>query len=194
MGSARPRSPLLTAATAVLVPGRTCDGCTLCCELFEVPSLAKPAGVLCSNCTGSGCAIHAIRSAPCRDFFCHYRIDANVPEHWRPDRSHMVLRADDNDVRILAFVDTKHPDAWRAPLYYADLKAWSANRLKAGKQIHVRSGERTIVILPDRDVDLGVVGTRVIVAEQRWSMQHGARLEFELRDRDDPWLLPRAPI
>jgi hypothetical protein len=154
--------------------------------LFDIPALDKPAGVLCRNCDGKGCVIHPTRPQSCRDFFCHYRLDADVPEHWHPNHSGMVLRADGGGVRILVFVDNRNPDAWRAAPYYADLKAWAANRLKIGKQVHVRVGARTIVVLPDRDVDLGEVGDRVIVAEQRWSMQHGTRLEFELVDRSDP--------
>jgi len=185
-GTTARRSRPLTSTTAKLVAGRDCGNCTLCCELFDVPVLDKPAGMLCPNCDGKGCVIHATRPQTCRDFFCHYRLDADVPEHWRPDRSRMVIRADDTGVRILVFVDGKSPDAWRAEPHYADLKAWAANRLKAGKQLHVRVGARTIVVLPDRDVDLGEVGNRVIVTEQRWSMQHGSRLEFELLDPDDP--------
>ena len=181
-----PRSAFVTEATANLVAGRNCDSCYMCCKLFEIPALAKPEGVWCTNCNlASGCTIYEARPQECRDFFCHYRLDKDVPEHWKPNRSHMVLRATGDGVRIVAYVDPKRPMAWRGDPYYRDLKAWAANRLQADKQVHVRIGARTIVVLPDRDVDLGDVGDKVILTRKSWTAQ-GPRFDFEVLARDDP--------
>lgn len=174
-----------------LVAGRGCAGCTMCCKVFDIPDVPKSAGVWCQHCAvGEGCTIYETRPQTCRDFFCHYLIDTAVPEHWRPDRSHMVLRSDASGVRIEVHVDPKRPQAWRDQPYYRDLKAWAANRLQADKQVHVRIGLRTIVVLPDRDVDLGQVGNRYILTHKQWTPQ-GPRLSFEVVERDDPRLASR---
>ena len=173
-------------AEANLVAGRSCDGCTMCCKLFEIPAIPKAENVWCPNCAiGAGCAIYDSRPQACRDFFCHYRLDAAVPEHWKPSRSHIVLRSDASGVRILVHVDPQRPHIWREMPYYRDLKAWAANRIQADKQVHVRIGPRVVVILPDRDVDLGDVGNRLILTRKTWSPQ-GPKLEFEVVERDDP--------
>ncbi|HXC56254.1 MAG TPA: hypothetical protein VNU97_13225 [Rhizomicrobium sp.] len=172
-----------------LVPGRSCADCTLCCMLYPVPALTKPANVWCVHCdVSAGCRNHEHRPQMCRDFFCHYRLDADVPEHWKPNRSHMVMVSDASGARIIIDVDPAHPEAWREAPYYQDLKAWSANRLRAEKQVHVRSGGRIVVILPDRDVDLGEVGDRMIVTNKTWT-PNGPLLDFELIARDSPQAL-----
>ncbi len=177
-----------------LVAGRECGTCTMCCKLFEIRALAKPAGTWCSHCkTGTGCGVYETRPQECRDFFCHYRIDRDVPEHWKPSRSHMVLLSDAAGVRIVVHVDPKRPLAWREGQYYRDLKSWAANRLTAGKQVHVRIGARTIVVLPDQDVDLGEVGDdRAILTTSSWTPA-GPKLAFEVVPRDDPRVQPPRP-
>jgi hypothetical protein len=167
---------------------RNCNGCTMCCKVFEIPELNKPDGTWCGHCdAGKGCTIYDLRPQPCRDFFCTYRIDADVPEHWRPDKSHLVLKSDATGTRIIVGVDPQRPQAWREKPYYQDLKRWSANRLQAGKQVHVRHGRRTIVILPDRDVDLGVIrDDQVILSRQARTPAGAPSLELEVIAKDDP--------
>lgn len=174
------------ANAAHLVPGRSCDSCTMCCKVFDIPSLPKPAGVWCEHCaTGQGCTIYERRPQECRDFFCHYRLDADLPEHWKPSRSHMVMKCDPTGFRITIHVDRKTPQRWREAPYYADIKAWAANRLLAGKVVHVRIGPRVIVVLPDREVDLGNVGDRAIVT-RRLQTPQGPSFAFEVVEKDDP--------
>jgi hypothetical protein len=74
--------------TADLAPGRECADCTACCKVsaIDAPTLRKPAGVLCPNCTGSNCAIYDARPEPCRTFFCLWRQVATMPDELRPDR------------------------------------------------------------------------------------------------------------
>ena len=70
--------------------------------------------------------------------FCHYRLDAAVPETWKPNRSHMAIRSDASGTAIVIYVDPDHPDAWRSEPYYSDLKTWAqkvyAARTSAAKQ------------------------------------------------------------
>ena len=189
-GSAR---KLVNESTANLVAGRSCDDCAMCCMLFDIPSLDKKAGTWCSHCVGrQRCGAYDARPQECRDFFCHYRLDTAVPEAWKPSRSSMAIRSDPTGIAIVVYVDPDHPDVWRNEPYYSDLKAWSRNRIAAGRQVHVRTQGRTIVILPDRDVDLGVVGTRVIVAQKKFTMS-GFTTDFELVEPGDPRVARLAP-
>jgi hypothetical protein len=185
-------SQATTAQMTNLVAERSCDGCTMCCKLYEIPSLAKPENTWCTHCdTGKGCTVYETRPRECRDFFCHYRIDANVPEHWKPSRCHMALRSDASGTHIIVTVDPKRAAAWREAPYYRDLKAWAANRMPSGRQVHVRIGGRVIVVLPDRDVDLGVVGDRAILATRTTGPDgRVTRMDFEVVARDDPRVTP----
>lgn len=71
-----------------LVPGRECGECTACCKISAInaPTLRKPAGILCPNCTGAGCGVYETRPEPCRTFFCLWRRVATMPDELRPDR------------------------------------------------------------------------------------------------------------
>jgi len=177
----------------VMVPGRTCDGCTMCCKVFEIPEIRKADGDWCGNCEiGKGCKIYESRPQTCRDFFCQYRHDPDVPEHWKPNRSHMVVKTDNTGEKLIVGVDPSWPRAWRETPYYQDLKRWSAHRLTAGKQIMVWVGQRAIIVLPDRDIDLGIVGGRTILTIHKQTPS-GVQLAFEVVARDDPRVGTAAP-
>ncbi len=83
-----------------LVPGRECGDCTACCVVFGIDQpedIQKAAGIPCRHCTGIGCAIYETRPRLCRTFYCRWRTDETLGEHWRPDKS-----------GVLAFVETEH--------------------------------------------------------------------------------------
>ena len=62
------------------LPGRACGGCTLCCKVYALPEIGKPAGVWCKYCEpGKGCKIHDALPDPCREFFCLWMTDATMP-------------------------------------------------------------------------------------------------------------------
>jgi hypothetical protein len=70
------------------VEGRECGECVACCKILgiDVPELAKPAGVLCQHCTGTGCGIYQTRPQQCRDWHCAWRRIGAMPPATRPDR------------------------------------------------------------------------------------------------------------
>lgn len=76
-----------------LVPGRECGDCVACCQKLEIvdPLLHKPADVLCEHCTGQGCSIYYTRPSACRDWFCLWRVDGNLPDVMRPDKCGVVF-------------------------------------------------------------------------------------------------------
>lgn len=56
------------------------------------PALHKPAGVACANCRpDGGCAIYERRPGACRTFFCIWMQAPFMEDHWRPDRSGLLI-------------------------------------------------------------------------------------------------------
>ena len=52
----------LARIDAMVVPGRACGTCSLCCKVLSVFELAKPAGKWCTHCRpGNGCDVYATR-------------------------------------------------------------------------------------------------------------------------------------
>ena len=143
-----------------LVPGRICGSCTMCCTVMEVWSeLNKPAGVTCSHlAAGLGCTIRDERPQACRRFFCGWRLDPNIDSLWKPDISGFVLTISLRYGAMLVMVDPTRPLAWKVQPYYGRLKEWSARAFKEDKRIVAVVGSDATVLLPDRDVPIGVLG------------------------------------
>src|SRR5258707_4525960 len=75
-----------------LVPGRSCGTCSMCCKVYSIRELSKPAGRWCVHAVrGAGCAIHPNRPRSCRDFFCSWLVDPNLGPGWKPEVSRFVL-------------------------------------------------------------------------------------------------------
>jgi hypothetical protein len=66
--------------------------------LFEVQDLRKPAGVPCDHLCEAGCANYDNRPKACRDWLCVWRLMPNLPEHWRPDLSGILIYQIKNNV------------------------------------------------------------------------------------------------
>jgi hypothetical protein len=136
--------------------GRSCAGCTLCCKLPSVDMLDKPAGVWCRHCApASGCTIYPQRPQVCRDFRCGWLSDADVPAHWFPASSRMILMHQAQPPRLNVHVDPARPEAWRQAPFRDDLLAWAAILVPQGVQLLVQAPPRVWGILPDGPVDLG---------------------------------------
>ncbi|HEY6259499.1 MAG TPA: hypothetical protein VIY51_27280 [Xanthobacteraceae bacterium] len=141
-----------------LVPGRSCGSCMLCCTVLMVPELKKPFGVKCTHAVaGRGCAIHANRPAFCRQFFCGWRLDPNIDALWKPDICGFVLTINLQYSALLLMVDPARPLAWRMQPYYGRLREWSGRAFKENKRIVAMVHGEATVILPDRDVPLGML-------------------------------------
>jgi hypothetical protein len=71
---------------------RVCGECQLCCKLFPVPVLDKPAGQWCRHSCAGGCEIHGPRQPEiCRQYDCYWRDRDELPDAWRPDRIGVVV-------------------------------------------------------------------------------------------------------
>ena len=149
---------------AGLATVRACDGCTLCCKVMRVPSLEKPENTWCPHCRiGVGCAIYEGRPGECEAFVCGYLLIPELTPEWKPAVSHLIIMGGLNDGRINIVVDPARPDAWRRQPYYGVIKDWARKALARHKQTVLTLAGRSIVILPDRDVDLGVVNRDEVI-------------------------------
>lgn len=140
-------------------PTRSCGSCTLCCKLFPVPELNKPAGRWCAHIAqGKGCGIHDTRPQVCRAFFCQWIHNDELGPDWKPDRARFVLSIYPGTNSLAVTVDPGTPDAWTRAPYHRELRRWAEAALKGGDNVLVFNGDRVTIVLPDRDVALGVLG------------------------------------
>jgi Fe-S-cluster containining protein len=79
----------------VLVPGRTCGSCNVCCVALTIDdkALQKVQGYRCRHTLpDNGCAIYETRPDTCRTFFCGWRRLKWIRETLRPDISGVLVR------------------------------------------------------------------------------------------------------
>jgi hypothetical protein len=149
---------------------RVCGECSLCCKIIAVDVLQKPAGVWCGHCLKtSGCSIYGRRPDECRQFNCGWLVNPEFGDEWYPRRSKMVLTFDRRANRVGVHVDAGSPAAWRREPYFAQLKQWARDGVEQRLQVVVYIVDKIIVILPDKEVDLGVLGPdeQIIVSATR---------------------------
>jgi hypothetical protein len=160
-----------------LVPGRNCGTCSLCCKVLAVPELNKPAGQWCIHAVpGSGCSYHAERPQGCRRFFCSWRLDPNLGPEWKPEVSRFVLSADPDRRALVVMVDPGMPLAWKREPYYARLKQLSEASFRQGQKVLVNLRGNITVLLPDREVPIGVVDPAAEIVVWREGSAYGAKL------------------
>jgi len=166
---------------------RTCGSCGLCCKLVAVEELGKPAHQWCSHFTvGKGCAIYADRPGECRSFRCLWLMRPQLGDHWRPNRSRIVLYFSHDGTHLIANVDPDHPSAWRKSPYQETLRSWSRKGSGAGMDVIVKVGSRIFAMLPDRDVDLGTLREGERLKITRLSGEDGVALMARKVDGDVP--------
>ncbi len=167
---------------------RTCGECSLCCKLMGVHALDKPKGVWCRHFQrGAGCNIYDQRPAECSTFVCQWLVNEHVGPEWQPNRCKMVLVGDGAN-KLGVHVDPGSPGPWREP-HLGWLKRMAAEGLKQNGMVLVMENGRTTLVLPDRNVDLGIVGDdeRIVLAEGRGS--DAGKWEAIVVKKDDADLL-----
>lgn len=141
-----------------IIEGRSCGSCTLCCKILSIAELNKPQGDWCRYAlVGKGCSIYPDRPSECRTFLCGYLSWPVAGEHWQPAKCKMVIVSELDGQRIGVHVDPGRPSAWREQPFYDELKQMAKIGARDNIQVVVCIKNRAIVILPDRDVDLGPV-------------------------------------
>jgi hypothetical protein len=129
----------------------------MCCKLPVIEALNKPRNTWCAHAAvGTGCKIYDARPQQCQAFVCEWLVNPQLGDAWKPDRAKFLVARDGPQYKVL--VDTSAPNAWRAPQYYATLKRVAVELLAMDQVMVVIIGDRRIVVLPDRDEDLGSIG------------------------------------
>jgi len=151
---------------------RQCGDCSLCCKLLGIPELNKPKDEWCPNfAAGIGCRIYADRPPSCRDFTCRWLADPTMGPEWKPSICKMVLDAKPRLLVVHADPAVTRP--WRAEPYFSVLKRLAAQGLTKGTMVMAIERRRTIVILPAREVALGLIDPDARVALDRVMTAHG---------------------
>ena len=139
-----------------ILSSRACGTCTLCCKVFPVAELAKPAGRWCQHVRqGQGCSIYVDRPQTCRDFYCQWRFSDDLGPEWKPEVARFVLSIYPGTNSLSVAVDPGTPAAWQQEPYLSNLRQWSEVALAEGEQVLVFIGAKVIAVLPDRAIDLG---------------------------------------
>jgi hypothetical protein len=155
---------------SLIVPGRSCGTCSLCCKVLRIAELDKPAGKWCTHWRpGNGCGIHLTRPTSCRGFYCEWTTSKGLGPEWKPERCKFVLSKTNEGRNLIAHVDPGFPNAWRATPYYENFKIWAAEAAKQTPMhlVSVMVGERLTVVLADREVEFGVLGADDVVQINR---------------------------
>jgi hypothetical protein len=177
----------LARIDAKVVPGRACGTCSLCCKVLRIAEFAKPAGQWCTHCRpGKGCGIHATRPFVCRGFYCEWMISKGLGPEWRPEQAKFALFKTSGGRRLTAHVDPGFPSAWRRSPYYENFKAWAVQAVQKTPEmdlVDVMIGEHVIVILPDREVDLGIVAADELVTLSKKLTAAGELIEVSITKR-----------
>lgn len=142
--------------TAQPVPGRSCGSCALCCKVYDNPEVGSVAGSWCQHCEiGRGCRIYETRPDECRAFYCLWMTQAFLGPEWKPDRSRFVLTMDAGTRWLFAQVDPGAAQAWRKEPYFGQFKRWAA---AMNRPVIVFVNKLATAVLPDREIQLGVIG------------------------------------
>jgi hypothetical protein len=136
--------------------GTACGDCTLCCKVMEIEELAKPAGAWCPHCKpGRGCLIYPDRPGECRSFSCLWLLNELLDQHWKPSKSRFVLTTSEDGIEIRC--DPGFPDAWRKEPYRSEIREWAVSGETLDVTVVVMTGQKMILVTPDREFDLGIV-------------------------------------
>lgn len=136
---------------------KACGDCTLCCKVMAIEELAKPVSSWCPHCKpGRGCLIYPGRPAECRTFNCLWLVNDHLNEPWKPNKSKLVLTTSEDGIEIRC--DPGYPDAWRREPFRSEIRQWAISGENHDVTVVVITGQKMILVTPDREFDLGVVG------------------------------------
>lgn len=166
-------------------PGRSCQGCTLCCKLLGIKELAKPSGRWCEHCdVGRGCKIYETRPGECRTFHCAWLLNARMPAEWAPKDSRLVVT--ESGPGVIVNADPGRPGAWRKAPFYAVIRGWAKDVVPRGGQVLVREGMNITAILPDREKPLGVLQDNWVAVSNHTRTPTGIYYDVVVMPKDDP--------
>ena len=155
----------------------------LCCKVVDQsPATSRPAN---GAHTPARLRLRASTRATVRvpRAFCEWMIAQGLGEEWKPERAKFALFVRNNGTRMTAHVDPGAPNAWKREPYYTNFKRWAA---EGGSRtpihlVDVMIGERLIVVLPDREIEFGVLRPDQSVQMERRADARSMRGSFRRR-------------
>jgi hypothetical protein len=114
-------------------------------------------------------------------------IREDLSESWNPTKCKLVISYEETYLpRLSVHVDPARPGAWREEPYYSQIKQWAVAAASARGQVIVWQGRKAIVVLPDREKDLGEVRTDQFILTTETMGPTGPTLDVMAVDADDP--------
>ena len=116
---------------------RTCGECRLCCNVFPLPALDKPAGQWCRLLGPGGCTVHDLgQPEVCSQYTCYWLEHEALPEESRPDRLGLVVTESGTVIvggcRLpVLVINLVEPDSDRSPAASAMIKDFLAAGMAA---------------------------------------------------------------
>jgi hypothetical protein len=130
----------------------------MCCKVLGILELAKPPGKWCSHCDiGKGCKIYDTRPQECRTFHCLWLADSRMPEHWKPDRSKIVITTGWNGNSLELRCDPGHAGAWRKEPYYSEIMQLAMKARSIDGAVFIVVNESSTLVAPEGEFPLGKV-------------------------------------
>jgi hypothetical protein len=123
---------------------------------MAIEKLAKRANIWCPHCApGRGCLVYTGRPVECRSFDCLWLVDDRFGQHWKPNKSKLVLTTSQDGIEIRC--DRSFPDAWRKEPFRSEIRKLAGSGDRHHVTILVIVGERMTLVTAEREFDLGVV-------------------------------------
>jgi hypothetical protein len=130
----------------------------MCCKVMQIPEFESEKGDWCPQCNvGMGCKIYDHRPERCRAFECGYLGWDSLPDYWFPAKAKIVVVSELEGGRLAFHVDQQTPGRWRIEPFYSDIKEIARRAAVDDIQVLVCVGRKVIAVLPDKEVDLGIV-------------------------------------
>jgi len=115
-----------------------CNGCNLCCVVFEIPEIKKAPFVPCEKLCAAGCSIHnlPIKPATCIDFECNYVVahKFNMPTKdiipHPNDCGAYASQPTPDGRKLVLYVDPSRPEKWKTSAMPAYLKSMLRKGIK----------------------------------------------------------------
>jgi hypothetical protein len=139
--------------------GRSCGTCSLCCKLYTIEEIEKPADKWCQHCKpgNGGCGIYADRPLSCSNFACNWLVMPSMGDEWFPAKSKMVavMATVGNTTTMRIAVDPTAPGRWREEPYFSQIKEMARVGLcdDLAWTVEVRDGKCHFLVLPNKIVE-----------------------------------------
>jgi hypothetical protein len=167
------------------VKEKQCGDCSLCCKIMAIPELNKPKDSWCPHVVMKrGCGIYESRPHSCRAFQCLWLKEPRLPPEWKPSKAKFVM-SDESPGELVVHVDSGAPGAWRAEPYLSGLREMAGQEQARGRLVVVTERGSSTVLLPDREVPVGVLKENERLVSGMVATPSGPRLEVRVMKAED---------